>query len=368
MSRVDVDVVVVGAGLAGAATAWQMAGRGVAVAVVEAYRAGHRHGSSHGSSRIFRRTYEDPFYVGLTGRAAEYWRELESDSGTVLRRRTGGLDMGAGSAPEKLAGALAGAGVPYELLTSREAGLRWRGLRFEGPVLHHPEAGVLDPAATVEACLRRAAERGAEVLTGTRVVRAEYPVSGGVRLRTDTGTELSARRAVVAAGAWLPVLAGVFDIPVPPLEVTQQQVFHFRQDEPDADWPVFLHRGDVQVFGVPSGSDAGPAPAVKVAELGNGTPTTADLRSGVPDAASRAAVTEFVRTRLPGLRGEPVAESTCLYTSTGDGDFVLDRHGPVVVVSPCSGHGAKFAPLIGAMTADLTLGRTAPHPRFALRR
>ncbi|MEU5347677.1 MULTISPECIES: FAD-dependent oxidoreductase [unclassified Streptomyces] len=368
MSPVSVDVVVVGAGLAGAATAWQLAGRGLVVAVVEAYRTGHQRGSSHGSSRIFRRSYADPFYVGLTGRAAEYWRELETDSGTVLRRRTGGLDMGAGSAPEKLAGVLAGAGVPHELLTAGEAGRRWHGLCFEGPVLYHPEAGVVDPAATVAACLRRAAELGARVLTETRVTQAAYPASGGVRLLTDTGAELSAGRVVVAAGAWLPELAGVFDIPVPPLAVTQQQIFHFRQHKPDADWPIFLHKGEIQLFGLPSGSDAGPTPAVKVAELGNGTPTAPDTRSGVPNPVSRATVTEFVRKWLPGLRAEPVAEGTCLYTSTPDEDFVLDRHGPVVVVSPCSGHGAKFAPLIGAMAADLALGRTSPHPRFSTHR
>ncbi|MET9800397.1 FAD-dependent oxidoreductase [Streptomyces sp. NPDC006368] len=368
MSPVSADVVVVGAGLAGAATAWRLAGRGLAVAVVEAYAVGHRNGSSHGSSRIFRRTYADPFYVALTGRAAESWRELETDSGTVLRRRTGGLDSGAGARPEELAGVLADAGVPHELLPVGEAGRRWPGMRFEGPVLHHPQAGVLDPDATVAACLRRAEEQGARVLTGTRVTRAAYPASGGVRLLADTGEELSAERVVIAAGAWLPELAGVFGIPVPPLVVTQQQVFHFRQREPGVDWPVFLHRGEAEVFGLPSGSDAGPEPAVKVAELGNGTPTTADTRSGVPDPVSQAAVTGFVNAWLPGLRAEPVAESTCLYTSTPDGDFVLDRHGPVVVVSPCSGHGAKFAPLIGEMAADLILGRGTPHPRFALHR
>ncbi|RDG36675.1 FAD-dependent oxidoreductase [Streptomyces corynorhini] len=365
MSPESFDVAVVGAGLAGAAAAWRLAARGLSVAVFEAYAVGHPHGSSHGSSRIFRRTYTDPFYVALTGRAAEAWQELETDSGTVLRRRTGGLDTGAGAAPEELARVLAAAGVPNELLTAGEAGRRWPGMRFTGPVLHHPEAGVLDPGATVAACLRRAGEQGARLLTETRVTRAAYPATGGVRLVADTGEELSAQRVVLAAGAWLPELAGAFGIALPPLRVTQQQVFHFRRRESGADWPVFLHRGETEVFGLPSGSDAGPEPAVKVAELGDGLPTTADSRSGTPDPASRAAVTGYVTTWLPGLRPEPVAESTCLYTSTRDGDFILDRHGPVVVVSPCSGHGAKFAPLIGELTADLVTGRTKPHPRFA---
>jgi sarcosine oxidase len=79
-------------------------------------------------------------------------------------------------------------------------------------------------------------------------------------------------------------------------------------------------------------------------------------------------VSGFVRDRLPGLEPDPVAEASCLYTITADEDFVVDRHGPFVIASPCSGHGAKFAPLIGAMAADLATGRAEPHPRFRLDR
>ena len=94
---VDVRALVVGAGLMGAATAWELARRGCPVALVEAYDLGHTRGSSHGSSRIFRRAYRDPLYVALTGRARERWRELELelDTGAELLRVTGGLDFGA---------------------------------------------------------------------------------------------------------------------------------------------------------------------------------------------------------------------------------------------------------------------------------
>jgi sarcosine oxidase len=73
-----------------------------------------------------------------------------------------------------------------------------------------------------------------------------------------------------------------------------------------------------------------------------------------------------VARTLPGLDPTPVAEASCLYTSTPDEAFVLDRAGPLVIVSACSGHGAKFTPLIARMAADLALGRAEPHPRFAL--
>lgn len=361
-------IVVVGAGLTGAATAWELARRGIQVTLIEAYGIGHRNGSSHGTSRIFRRAYADPFYVELTGQAGECWRELEADSGTALLRTTGGIDFGAGRDPQRLARVLAAAGVPHELVPAKAAGERWPYLRFDGPVLFHPEAGVVDADAVVAACVRRAAELGADVRTHTRVTGID--VRDGARVRTDDGAELTADAAVVAAGPWLPELAGGIGVPLslPPLRVTQQQVFHFRQRDPGQSWPILVAKDEMQIYGLPSGGDGGAAPAVKVAQHDGGTPTTASTRDGVVNPASRAAVSAWVEKRLPGLEPVPVAEASCLYTVTPDEDFILDRAGPVVVASPCSGHGAKFAPLIGRMAADLALGQAEPHPRFALRR
>ncbi|WP_030599126.1 FAD-dependent oxidoreductase [Streptomyces fulvoviolaceus] len=362
-------IAVVGAGLMGAATAWQLARQGYEVTLIEAYDIGHKHGSSHGTSRIYRRAYADPFYVGLTGRAYEEWRELESDSSTPLLRLTGGVDLGEERDPVGLAAVLDGAGVPYELLGAEAAAERWPHIRFTGPALYHPDAGVIDADETVGACVRRAVEHGADAWIGVRVtgIDVRQDVQEKAILRTDDGRELMADTVVVAAGAWLPDLE--LPAPLPPLRVTQQQVFHFRQREPSVRWPILVSKdASMQVFGLPSGGDGGPLPAVKVAEHDRGTPTTAGARSGVVDPSSRARVSDFVRDRLPGLDPQPVTEATCLYTTTPDEDFVLDRHGPLVIVSPCSGHGAKFAPLIGAMAADLATGRAEPHPRFRLER
>ncbi|WP_440081658.1 FAD-dependent oxidoreductase [Streptosporangium sp. LJ11] len=367
--RIETEVAVIGAGLTGSATAWELARRGHAVTLIEAYDVGHRRGSSHGTSRIYRRAYADPEYVRLTGLAGERWRELENDTGTALLRVTGGVDLGAGRDPEGIARLLAEAGVPHELLSPGAAAERWPFMRFEGPVLHHPEAGTADADAAVAAAVNRAAELGAQVLTGVRFTDAEPLPCGRVRLRTE-GPEVTAATVVVAAGPWLPELAGRLGVPVglPPLRVTQQQVFHFRSRDPDARWPVFVHTDGPQIYGLPSGGDGGSRPAVKVAQHDAGRPVTATARDGVVDPASRAVVTAHVRRWLPGLDPAPVSEASCLYTITPDEDFVLDRVGPVVIASPCSGHGAKFAPLIGQMTADLALGHTEPHPRFALRR
>jgi sarcosine oxidase len=352
--------VIVGAGLSGAAAAWALSRRGVPVVVLEQFAPAHRHGSSHGSARIVRRAYGDGLYVSLTGTAFELWRELESVSGVSVLRMLGGLDFGARRDVATVARLLADAGVAHEVLPAAEAALRWPGMVFEGDVVFHPEAGTVDTETAVATMLAEAMQLGAVVRHST----VASSVTGN-RVELGDGSCIAARCVVIAAGGWVePLVAGTVELP--PLRVTQQQVFHFRQRDPRLRWPIFVHKHDLQTFGLPSGSDGGALPAMKVAQHDGGSPTTAEERSGTVDPAARARVVSHVERWLPGLAPEPVAEASCLYTTTPNEDFVLDRVGPIVVVSPCSGHGAKFTPLIGSLAADLALGLAEAHPRFAL--
>ncbi|RLV54844.1 FAD-dependent oxidoreductase [Aeromicrobium phragmitis] len=357
---------IVGAGLAGAAAAWHLARRGHDVVLLEQFTPGHLRGSSHGSSRIYRRAYEDPFYLELTGRADLAWQELEQESGTRLRTQTGGLDTGDRRDPAHLAGRLAEAGVPADVLQPAEVAERWPGLDVPEPVMFHPHAGHLDADATVRALLATAERMGARIVSGATVDRIEVAPSGA-RVHTDTGS-WSAASVVVAAGAWLPELLSSLPVspPLPTLTVRQQEVFHFRQRDPSVVYPTIVHKGDAQIYGLASGSDGGPRPAMKIAQFDSDTVTTASRRDGTIDPRAREVVVNHVRRTFPGLDPEPVAAASCLFTMTADEDFVLDREGPIVVASPCSGHGAKFAPLTGALIADLVEGK-APLPRFAFR-
>jgi sarcosine oxidase len=177
---------------------------------------------------------------------------------------------------------------------------------------------------------------------------------------------------VVAVGAWLePLLGGL--VRLPRLEVTQLQAFHFAvrpaqaqpaQAQAAEAWPVFICYDELVLYGLASGSDF--PGALKVGVHGQGTVTTGDDRDGVASSVAREQVRQFVLSRVPGLDPEPKAELTCLYTSTDSEDFILDRQGPFVVCSPCSGHGAKFAPLIGAITADLADGEAQQYSKFTL--
>ncbi len=357
MSSDEFDAIVIGAGLMGAATAWSLARRGRSVLLVEQYHPGHNRGSSHGSARIVRRAYSDVLYTRLTGQAFELWRELEESSGTRILRMHGGLDHGANHDVDAVAERLAAEAVAHELLRSEAAEERWPGMRFEGSVLFHPQAGTMDAALAVEAFLDEAVRHGVRVLQETRVV-AVLPGDGRSEIELAGGERVAARAVVVAAGGWAePLLHG--RVTLPPLAVTQQQIFHFPRLDTDAEqWPSVIHDELTPVYHLAGGRDGGPGEDRKIAEHRHGTATTASGRSGIVDPASRARIVEYVRRWLPGLDPTPGREATCLYTTTPNEDFVLDRAGTLVVCSACSGHGAKFAPLIGEMTAELV---TAPH-------
>ncbi len=351
----------------GAATAWAAARRGLSVTVLDQFGPGHGHGSSHGSARIVRRAYGDSLYTELSGRAFELWRELELETGTALLRMLGGIDFGSRRDPSRVAAHLAAAGVEFELLDAVQAQRRWPGMRFAGQVVYHRQAGALDADAATAAMLRSSATLGA-LIRHHSAVSAILPSAEGVRVGLSDGASLMAPTVVVAAGAWVgPVLGGLVDLP--PLRVTQQQIFHFpRLDVAAEPWPSVIHDDAYGVYHLAGGRDGGIGDDRKIGEHDRGKLITAGDRDGLVDPASRARVIQYVRRWLPGLEPVPSSSGTCLYTSTPSEDFVLDRIGPIVVCSPCSGHGAKFAPLVGELATGLITGDGEVPDRFRLRR
>ena len=352
--------VVIGAGLMGAATAWQLAERGEEVVLVERDVPASAQGSSHGSARIFRYAYADPFYVRLVVRSEPLWAQLEAASGRTLIDRVGGLDSGRD--PERLARVLAALGVDHELLSPGRARAAWPGIAVDAPVLHQPGAGVLDPRAAVEAMVELAVAAGAQLRTHwpvTAVTRS----GAGFTVDGPGGERLDAARVVVAAGAWLPDLMRGLPLPhafraaLPELTVRQEYAFHFPYRDPRDAWPTTISEdGDLPVYTLPGGRDAGHR-GQKVARYQGGRRlASAAAQDGRIDPAQRARVVAHVARRLPGLVPEPYAETTCLFTSTPDEGFLVDSVDGITVLSPCSGHGAKVAPLVGALAADLATG------------
>lgn len=403
MTAQRADVVVIGAGLAGASAAWHLAssnpaisnpassnhasfspaGSGRDVVLLEQFAPGHDHGSSHGSSRIFRRAYADPFYVQLTGAAEPWWQQLEAQSGQQLRTFTGGLDTGTKRSTADLQQTLVSAGVAAQLLAPEEVAERWSGLHVQEPACFHPDAGWLNADLTLAAMVSLAQAAGAQLATGV-VVDQLVPGGNGITVHARTGESWHAQHVVLCTGGWLPeqlpallqdLGVGRAQVPLPQFTVKQQEIFHFRQQDPAVRYPTVVHKGlaeagDGEFYTLPSGSDGGPGPAMKIGQFDSAVTTTASSRDKLIDPRARQAVQTYRQRHFPGLEPQPTAEMSCLFTMTGDEDFLLDAvpvgEGSLTVASPCSGHGAKFAPLIGRLITDLIEGASAV-PRFAFR-
>ncbi|MGO3886109.1 MAG: FAD-dependent oxidoreductase [Mycetocola sp.] len=374
--------VVIGAGLSGASAAWRLAQSGEDVAILERDVPASHLGSSHGSARIFRYAYSDLFYTRLVVQAADGWKELEAAAGTQLITPSGSLDFGVARRPHALAGILAEADVEHSLLSSAEAEERWPQMRFDTDVLWHPGAGVIDAESSVNAMVSLAVAVGARLHTGWDVSRVERGTTGYI-VTSATGQRIHAEQVIVAAGGWLPSLLGGLDLPsdfigqVPELEIRQENAFHYPyRDTADAhepapgeatSWPTFIYKGeDIQTYSLPGGRDAD-FRGQKIAEYNGGkTIPSALAQDGVIDPANRERVTRFVRQFTPGMTPEPYAETTCLFTNVPRDDMIIDRADGITILSPCSGQGAKFAPLLGELVYDLVAGSGTPHERFRM--
>lgn len=364
----DAEVVVIGGGVMGAATAWNLARRGVDVVLLEQFGPGHRHGASHGASRNFNLSYEDPTLLAWLHEGEGLWRELEAESGAEVLTRTGIVNHGPGRDLAAAAAAVSAGGFETELLDASEATSRWPGFRFAGPVLHTPEAGRLHADRAVAAFQDAAAARGGRVQYDTAFVGGVVDDDGVVvRLRGADGgsSELRAARAVVTSGAWtVDVLAALgASFALPPLRVTQEQPAFFAPlggFGAPGDWPGFNHSPSPDdpdtawflsgVYGMGS-----PGEGVKAGWHGVGPETHPDRRTYIPDAELTALIRRYAGEWLPGVDADAFAEITCTYTSTPDSAFFLDRVGPVAVGAGFSGHGFKFAPVVGRVLADLVV-------------
>jgi sarcosine oxidase len=361
------EVGIVGLGAMGSMAALELARRGRKVIGFDRFHPPHAFGSSHGKSRIIREAYfEHPQYVPIVRHAWDKWLALERDSGRTLLTPTGGLMIGP---PEStlVAGARRSAlehGLPFEQLSAERVRLRFPMFELgEHEVgIYEERAGVLFPEAAIEAALDLAAQAGAELMFDEPVTMwnagEAITVRSGVR-------RASVDRLILSAGAWM---AG--DLPRTPLGLStaRQTLFWFAPlGDPSlvapARMPIFIWEwapGEM-FYGFPDFGDG-----VKVAIHHQGEPAAPDhlRRTVYPGEADR--LREVLAIRAPSFNGPLQESAACLYTNTEDGDFIIDRHpddARVVLASPCSGHGFKFAPAIGEVLADLVEGKP---PRFDL--
>jgi sarcosine oxidase len=363
------DVVVCGLGAMGSAALHHLARRGQRVLGLERHTPGHDRGSSHGSTRIIRLGYfEHPAYVPLLRRAYTLWRELEAASGRRLLHVTGIAEIGPPAGP-LVRGTLASARLhelSHEVLSAPELMRRFPAFRVpqDYVAVLQPEGGILAAEHSLHAQLALAAAAGADIRSG-ETVQAIEPRAGSVRVTTDRGI-VETGVAIVAVGAWTKTLLPEF---AAGLRVTREVMAWFAPTDADllcADrFPVFIIESRHGMhYGIPA-LRGEPSPAgIKVAKHHHRDETVdPDAYDRTVSAADQALIRAAIADHLPTANGELLEAKTCLYTMTPDGNFLID-HLPgapnVIVASPCSGHGFKFAPVIGEALADLaTTGATA---------
>ena len=320
-------IAVVGAGINGLAAAATLARDGREVVVHERYELDHRQGSSHGRSRIFRLSYPQRQWVELAKEAHEGWRALEEETGERLIDYTGLLELG-----ETSEEALDACDVPWEALEPEAVALRF-GIHTDERALLQPEAGI-----SLADVARRA-------LAG---VARRHGATFSERSKVDSLAAVDADVVVVTAGGWAKPLLAAEGIALD-VAVTRETVVYFGLDRPV---PSLIEYGRGPGEGMYALRD--PVHGLKAGVHIAGRAADPDDVGG-PDSALVRETVEWVRERFPEA-GEPVATETCLYTTTPDRSFVLERHGRFVVGSACSGHGFKFAPAVGTRLAALATG------------
>jgi sarcosine oxidase len=360
------DVIVVGLGAMGSAALSALARRGARVLGIERFAPGHDNGSSHGATRIIRLGYfEHPSYVPLLRRTYELWRELEAASGQGLLHVTGIAEIGP---PD-------GALVPGTLLASRTHSLPHEVLKaaalmerfpafripFDFVGVVQPDGGFVAVEPAIDAQLALAKTAGAEVRTGM-TVHSIAPRRNGVRIRIGRRS-IDVDTVIVSPGPWVKRLLP--DLPVP-LRVTRQVMAWFqpRDAAPFAGgrFPVFvLESRHGMHYGFPPHDTEG----VKIAKHHHRDEAVdPDQYDRTISAADESLIRSALADHIPVANGKLLAARTCLYTVTPDGDFIIDRMpgAPnIIVASPCSGHGFKFAPVVGEILADLATAGTTRH-------
>lgn len=372
MATREADVGIVGGGAFGAAAAHHCARRGARVVVFERFRRGHAFGSSHGHSRVIRQAYfEHPDYVPLLRRTYELFRALEAASGETLFVQCGALFAGPPSAPV-VAGSLLAAeryGVAHERLSSAEITARFPQFRVDPKTVgvFEPGAGFVRPEATVLAHLALAERDGTEVLEETPVVSWSADATG-VTITTPRD-EWRVGEIILAAGSWGGEMlrAGGASGPIR-LQPTRQPLLWVEPEDADRSMftaptmPVWLVDGDdgSATYGIPAHPAIDGPPGMKVAIHAPGDPIDPHRIDRTVTRAEIALIEERVRAVVPRAIDRVSGAAVCMYTYSDDGHFVVDSIAPHVhLAGGCSGHGFKFAPVVGEALADLALtGRT----------
>lgn len=361
------DAIVIGLGAMGASAAYHLSARGLRVLGLEQHHLAHDRGSSHGETRLIRKAYfENPSYVPLLARAFDLWDALQQESGETLIERNGLVTFGRRGESEVFDGALASGrlyAIPMEELERDAALKRWPIYRPpEGfAAAYEPGAGFLHAERCVLAHASGARRRGA-VLKENEPVLDYVFANGGVQVRTAQGS-YSAARLIVAGGGWSARLLGELGLPLALRKMFLGWFPASADHALDKATPGFVFDLDDDFYyGFPSIDGR----SIKIAGHRRFEPLGApEEKDAAVDPARVAALRRFVGDCLPFASNELLRTSNCIYTMTPDEDFIIDRHPgrpELVFAAGFSGHGFKFASVVGEIIAELAIDGKSAHP------
>lgn len=364
---IHVDYLVLGLGGMGSSALYHLARRGLNVLGIEQFGVSHDRGSSHGETRIIRKAYfEHPNYIPLLERAYELWRELEQTSGKQLFIPCGLMVAGLpnGQVIQGVHEASRLYDVAVERVSSKDVEERFPGFQIpnEFEITYESEAGILFVEECVRTHIECAIAQGAQVCLDEKV----YSVSmhdDSIEVTTDT-QHYSASGMIVTAGAWSSSYLQELNLP---LEVVRKLLFWNSVKQPVYNLDAgkggfFFDMPYGEFYGLPSLDGK----TLKLAEhTGGETVVDPDNLNRNLLEADTDSISRFISEAMPALGPMPTRHSTCMYTRTPDGHFIVDRYSQnqrVVYGAGFSGHGFKFASVMGEILADLVTQGTTKHP------
>lgn len=361
MSRFDVCVI--GLGAMGSAAAWHLARSGASVIGFDQYALGHDRGSSHGRTRIIRSIYsEGNLYDELVSAAYAGWADIEARSGQTFLRKTGGLDISVreGGIFEDALSAAMTSGKAFEVLEGVALEERFSAinLRGRGRAVFNADAGLLDSDEASAWMRADARAHGADLVDRTQVFGWQRS-AGGFTVASEAGT-YECRKLVVAAGAWMGRLVPALK---PVLTPERQVIAWYPAKGPEFDsLPIFQLETDERerFYFFPPHKDQG----LKVGLYNHRRERGYDVIEprGV-DAEDTALLARGIELCLPNVGSNPIGSAECRFTNAPEDRFIMGRSpedADIILLSPCSGHGYKFAPVIGEVAASLALERETP--------
>ena len=376
------DVAVVGAGVFGAWTAYELQRSGKQVILIDSYGAGNSRSSSGDESRIMRMGYgADEIYTRSAAHSLKRWKELPADCGELFHQ-TGVLWLAHDDDPYplKTRETLTRVGIPFESLTTNEVAAAYPQIKL-GDIawaMLEPKSGVLLARRSVEAVVRAAVSDGVEYSQDAVAINGEgVPLVNRAQdapaicghITTVSGRRISAAAYVFACGPWLPKLFP--EVLGARIQPTRQEVFYFGAPAGDSQFtppalPTWIDFKE-EAYGLPDVEGLG----VKVAVDRHGEQFDPDTGNRVVTEEGLSEVRRYLARRVPALRDAPVVDArVCQYENTSNGDFLIDRHPDfenVWLVGGGSGHGFKHGPAIGEYVTDRIEGRReGVEPRFSL--